>query len=199
MHYVFTSRFVFLLSVNIELESTDDNGNITKIPAKIVCVRNRSNRKDWLAMICTNTMHKVAEEIRAQLSIPLLHIAEATAQKLTDAGITRVGLLGTSYTMTESFYKDVIRKAGIEVLIPEGEDIQIVNSIIFNELCVGVIREESKQKLVDLIDRFRRSGAEGVILGCTELGLLIHPGDVDLPVFDTALIHAEEAALAALK
>ena len=150
-------------------------------------------------VICTNTMHKVAEEIRAQLSIPLLHIAEATAQKLTDAGITRVGLLGASYTMTESFYKDVIRKAGIDVLIPEGEDIQTVNSIIFNELCVGITREESKQKLVDLIDRFRRSGAEGVILGCTELGLLIHPGDVDLPVFDTALIHAEEAALAALK
>ena len=149
-------------------------------------------------VICTNTMHKIAEDIRSRLSIPLLHIAEATAQKLTEAGISKVGLLGTSYTMKDSFYTDVIRKAGIEVLIPDGEYIRPINSIIFDELCVGILREESRQKLVDLIDRFRRSGVEGVILGCTELGLLIHPEDVELPVFDTALIHAKEAALLAL-
>ncbi len=150
-------------------------------------------------VICTNTMHKVAGEIRSRLSIPLLHIAEATAQKLTESGITRVGLLGTSYTMTEHFYKDVIREAGIDVLTPEGEAIQTVNSIIFDELCVGVIREQSKQLLLNVIRKLQDNGAQGVILGCTELGLLIHSGDVELPVFDTALIHAREAALAALR
>ena len=150
-------------------------------------------------VICTNTMHKIAQDIRSRLSIPLLHIAEATAQKLTEAGISRVGLLGTSYTMTDSFYTDVIRKAGIEVLIPDAAYIRPVNSIIFDELCVGILRGESRQLLVDLIDKFRRSGAVGVILGCTELGLLIRPGDVGLPVFDTALIHAKEAALLALE
>lgn len=149
-------------------------------------------------VICTNTMHKVAEDIRARLSIPLLHIAEVTAQKLTEAGISKVGLLGTSYTMTDSFYKDVIQKAGVEVLIPDDAYIRPVNGIIFDELCVGILREESRQLLADLIDRFQSSGAGGVILGCTELGLLVHPEDVALPVFDTALIHAKEAALAAL-
>ena len=150
-------------------------------------------------VICTNTMHKVAGEIRSRLSIPLLHIAEATAQKLTESGITKVGLLGTSYTMTEHFYKDVIREAGIDVLTPEGEAIQTVNSIIFDELCVGVIREQSKQLLLNVIRKLQDNGAQGVILGCTELGLLIHSGDVELPVFDTALIHAREAALDALR
>ena len=150
-------------------------------------------------VICTNTMHKVAEEIKAGLSIPLLHIAEATAHKLTEAGITRAGLLGTSYTMTESFYKDVIRKAGIDVLTPEGEAIKTVNSIIFNELCVGIIREESKQVLLKIIQQLQNNGAQGVILGCTELGLIIRSEDLERPVFDTALIHAREAALAALR
>ena len=116
-------------------------------------------------VICTNTMHKIAEDIRSRLSIPLLHIAEATAQKLAEAGISKVGLLGTSYTMTDSFYTDVIRKAGIEVLIPDDEYIRPVNSIIFEELCVGIIREESRQVLVDLIDQFRERSAGGVILG----------------------------------
>ena len=150
-------------------------------------------------VICTNTMHKVAPEVQASVSVPLLHIAAVTAQRLKEAGILTVGLLGTCYTMTQEFYADVLKNAGIDVLIPEGDDIQLVNDIIFDELCVGTIREVSKNNLLRIIDGLRRCGAQGVILGCTELGLLVSPADVALPVFDTAIIHAEEAALEALR
>ncbi len=150
-------------------------------------------------VICTNTMHKVAPEVQASVSVPLLHIATVTAQRLKEAGISTVGLLGTCYTMTQEFYVDVLKNAGIDVLIPEGDDIQLVNDIIFDELCVGTIREVSKNNLLRIIDGLRHCGAQGVILGCTELGLLVSPLDVDLPVFDTAIIHAEEAALEALR
>lgn len=150
-------------------------------------------------VICTNTMHKVAPEVRESVSIPLLHIAEVTATKLKDAGIATVGLLGTCYTMTQPFYIDVLTQAGIGVQVPEGETIQTVNDIIFNELCVGIVRDSSKETLLSAIRQFQNRGAQGVILGCTELGLLVGADDVELPVFDTALIHAREAALEALR
>ena len=150
-------------------------------------------------VICTNTMHKVAPEVRESVSIPLLHIAEVTARKLKDAGITTVGLLGTRYTMTQPFYIDVLTENGIRVLVPEGETIQTINDIIFNELCVGIVRDNSKEALLAAIRQLQNRGAQGVILGCTELGLLVGEEDVDLPVFDTALIHAREAALEALR
>ena len=150
-------------------------------------------------VICTNTMHKVAPEVQASVSVPLLHIAAVTAQRLKAAGIATVGLLGTCYTMTQAFYVDVLKDAGIDVLIPEDDDIQRVNDIIFDELCVGTIREVSKKYLLNIIRSLRGRGAQGVILGCTELGLLISTVDVDLPLFDTAIIHAEEAALEALR
>jgi aspartate racemase len=149
-------------------------------------------------VICTNTMHKVAPEICSGISIPLLHIAEVTARRLKEAGVETVGLMGTRYTMTQSFYKDVLTRAGIRVLVPEGEEIQNVNAIIFDELCRGIVRDASRQVLLDAVGRLRGRGAQGVILGCTELGMLVRSGDVAIPVFDTALIHAEEAALAAL-
>ena len=150
-------------------------------------------------VICTNTMHKVAPEVQASVSVPLLHIATVTARRLKEAGISTVGLLGTSYTMTQAFYVDVLKDAGIDVLIPKGDDIQLVNGIIFDELCVGTIREVSKNHLLRIIADLCRRGAQGVILGCTELGLLVSPVDVGFPVFDTAIIHAEEAALEALR
>lgn len=150
-------------------------------------------------VICTNTMHKVAPEVRESVSIPLLHIAEVTARKLKEAGIATVGLLGTRYTMTQPFYTDVLTQAGINVLVPEGEAIQTVNDIIFNELCVGIVRDSSKEMLLSAIRQLQNRGAQGVILGCTELGLLVGDEDVELPVFDTALIHAREAALEALR
>ena len=150
-------------------------------------------------VICTNTMHKVAPEVRESVSIPLLHIAEVTARKLKKAGVTTVGLLGTCYTMTQPFYIDVLTRTGINVLVPEGETIQTVNDIIFNELCVGIVRDSSKEMLLSAIRQLQNRGAQGVILGCTELGLLVGDEDVELPVFDTALIHAREAALEALR
>ena len=150
-------------------------------------------------VICTNTMHRVAPEVQASVSVPLLHIAAVTAQRLKGVGIATVGLLGTRYTMTQAFYVDVLKDAGIDVLIPEGDDIQRVNGIIFDELCVGTIREASKDHLLRIINGLCHRGAQGVILGCTELGLLISTVDVDLPLFDTAIIHAEEAALEALR
>lgn len=150
-------------------------------------------------VICTNTMHKVAPEVRESVSIPLLHIAEVTVRKLKEAGIATVGLLGTGYTMTQPFYMDVLTENGISVLVPEGEMIRSVNAIIFNELCVGIVRDASRETLLTAIHQLQRRGAQGIILGCTELGLLVGENDVDLPVFDTALIHAREAALEALR
>lgn len=146
-------------------------------------------------VICTNTMHKVVPQIMERISVPLLHIAEATAEKLKEQGITTVGLLGTKYTMTQDFYKAKLIDAGIRVLIPDAGDVETVNSIIFHELCLGNIRQASKNACLAIIQKLASAGAQGVILGCTEIGLLIQQKDVALPVFDTALIHAEKAAL----
>lgn len=150
-------------------------------------------------VICTNTMHKVAPQIEKRIGIPIIHIAEATADELKKNGIERVALLGTKYTMTQDFYRDKIKKAGIEVLTPEGEDIDTVNSIIYDELCLGIISDESRKKYIDIISGLEKRGAQGVILGCTEIGLLIGQEDTSLPVFDTTVIHAEKAAEAACK
>jgi aspartate racemase len=146
-------------------------------------------------VICTNTMHKVAPEIVARINIPLIHIAEATAETLIETGIHKVALLGTKYTMKEDFYKNKIEDAGIKVLIPEEEDINIINATIYEELCLGIISEKSKSEFLRIIAGLKKQGAEGVILGCTEIGLLIKSEDTDLPVFDTTYIHALKAAL----
>lgn len=149
-------------------------------------------------VICTNTMHKTAPQIQKRISIPIIHIAEATADELKKHGIGKVALLGTKYTMTQDFYKDKIKEAGIEVLIPDGDDIETVNSVIYDELCLGIISEESKKKYIEIIDKLAKRGAQGVILGCTEIGLLIKQEDTSLPVFDTTLIHAVKAAIKAI-
>ncbi len=145
-------------------------------------------------VICTNTMHKVAPQIGEQISIPILHIAEATAKELVGRRISRVLLLGTRYTMQQDFYKEKLAERGLEVLVPGDADMEIVNRIIFNELCLGVISEDSKKEYLRIIEDQRSRGAQGVILGCTEIGLLISQADTDLPVFDTTQIHASRAA-----
>lgn len=150
-------------------------------------------------LICTNTMHKVAPQIQSSISIPLIHIAEATAQSILDHKISKVVLLGTKYTMTEMFYKEKLIDAGIDVIVPNDVDIEIINDIIFKELCLGIISETSKQAYLKVIGKLIEEGAQGVILGCTEIGLLIHESDLDLPVFDTTLIHAKKAALLAVE
>ena len=149
-------------------------------------------------LICTNTMHKVAPQIQSMIHIPIIHIADATAQELEKCQIRRVGLLGTKYTMTQEFYKQRLIDRGIEVMIPDLEDIDAVNDIISHELCIGKIREESRKKFQNIIDSLKDKGADGVILGCTEIGLLIHQADSSLPVFDTTMIHAKRAVEIAL-
>ncbi|WP_390405807.1 aspartate/glutamate racemase family protein [Lacticaseibacillus jixiensis] len=149
-------------------------------------------------IIGANTMHKVAPQLTQAVKLPLLHIADATIAALHQANITRVGLLGTKYTLTQAFYKDRISAAGIDVLTPDAAEIEVVNSIIYDELCAGKIVSASKQTLLDLIAQMQAQGAQGVILGCTELDLQVQPEDVALPVFDTTEIHAKAAAARAL-
>ena len=148
-------------------------------------------------LIGANTMHIACDAVRQKVHLPILHIAEATVERLKRDGIARTALLGTKYTMCMDFYKKVISDAGIEVMIPE-KDIDTVNDIIYKELCCGILSESSKRELQRIIAEMKKEGAQGVILGCTELGLLIHPEDSELPVYDTTLIHGEEAALKAI-
>lgn len=150
-------------------------------------------------VICTNTMHKVAPDIQNKITIPIIHIAEATADALKEKSITKVGLLGTKYTMTQAFYKSKLTEAGIDVVIPDARGVELVNGVIYNELCLGTIRQESKEQFLEIIEKLRADGAQGVILGCTEIGLLVQQADTALPVFDTTYIHATKAALTALK
>lgn len=149
-------------------------------------------------VICTNTMHKVAQEITQAVPLPLLHIAQATALELQAAGITRVGLLGTRYTMEQDFYKKVLLEGGIDVLIPSREEIPFVHDVIYQELCRGILSDVSRRGYLDIIQRLADAGAQGIILGCTEIGLLIHQSDTEIPIFDTTLIHARQAACLAL-
>jgi len=152
-----------------------------------------------MILICTNTMHKVAPQVQEYIRVPLIHIADATADELLAKGVRRVALLGTKYTMTQDFYVGKLKELGLEVLVPEGEDIEIVNRIIFEELCVGLRKEESRREFCRIIKELKDRGAEAVILGCTEIGLLVRPEDSVLPVFDTTKIHAEKCAELALE
>lgn len=144
-------------------------------------------------VICTNTMHKVAPQIQEQVNIPILHIAEATVDVLLRAGIAHVALLGTKYTMEQDFYKERLIAKGISVLIPGEEDIELVNRVIYDELCLGIVADASRREYQRIISEMRDRGAQGVILGCTEIGLLIQQDDSPIPVFDTTEIHAEAA------
>ncbi|GLB24589.1 racemase [Lacrimispora xylanolytica] len=145
-------------------------------------------------VICTNTMHKVVPQIQENIAIPILHIADAVSQELKQHGITKAALLGTKYTLTETFYIEKLVKAGIEILIPEPQDIEIINRVIFEELCLGIVSPDSKKEYLRIIGQLETQGAQSVILGCTEIGLMIKQEDTSLPVFDTARIHAEKAA-----
>ena len=152
-----------------------------------------------IILICTNTMHKVAPQIMERIHIPLLHITEAAARELGRRGITKTALLGTKYTMQQDFYKAKLIEAGIEVIIPDADDVELVNHIIFDELCLGIISEKSKAEYLRVIEKLKERGAQGVVLGCTEIGLLIKQSDTDLPVFDTTEIHSRAAALWAME
>ena len=123
-------------------------------------------------VICTNTMHKVVNQIKEKISIPILHIAEMTAEKILEKGLKNIALLGTKYTMEQDFYKSKLIEKGINVIIPDKNDIEIINEVIYDELCLGTINSNSKKKFLEIVDKLRSKGAEGIILGCTEIGLL---------------------------
>lgn len=146
-----------------------------------------------IMLIGTNTMHKCAETVQAAINIPLLHIADATAQRIKDANLNNIALLGTSYTMEQDFYKGRLEAQGITVHVPKQEDRDLVNTIIFNELCQNKVNETSKAEYVRITRALFDQGAEGLIMGCTEITTLIGQPDFDEPVFDTTMIHVEEA------
>lgn len=151
-------------------------------------------------LICTNTMHKVADEIQANISIPILHIADATAAKLVSDSITKVGLLGTRFTMEQDFYKSrLINKFGIEVVVPNDDERTVVHNVIYDELCKGILKSESKEQYLSIVNNLFEQGAEAVILGCTEIALLIQQKDTDVPLYDTTEIHAASAVELAVK
>jgi len=149
-------------------------------------------------VICTNTMHKIAEKIQNNIGIPILHIADLTAEELISMNIKKVGLLGTKYTMEQDFYIDRLKSKGIEVIVPDAEERQIIHSVIYEELSMGIIDPNSKQNYISIIESLSKRGAQGIILGCTEIGLLIKQDDTSIPLFDTARIHAMKSAEYAL-
>ena len=156
-------------------------------------------RADFILM-CTNTMHKVADQIESELGVPLIHIADATAERVREAGVGKIGLLGTRFTMGEDFYRGRLRERhGLQVMVPPQQDRALVDRVIYDELCQGIIDEGSRREFVRIIADLGESGAEGVILGCTEIGLLVSRADSPIPAFDTTRIHAEKGVGLALE
>jgi aspartate racemase len=150
-------------------------------------------------LICTNTMHKMADEIQRAISIPLLHIADATAQQIQAMGLRQIGLLGTRFTMEENFYKGrLVEGYGLEVLVPDAPDREIIHRVIYDELCLGKIQPDSKAHFLRIMRQLAEKGAQGIVLGCTEIGMLVDARDTSLPLFDTTRIHAEAAVSFAL-
>ncbi len=150
-------------------------------------------------LICSNTMHIVAPAIEEAISIPLLHLADATAQAILEAGLKTVGLLGTAFTMEQDFYRKRIEQRGLTVLIPEAEDRAIVHNVIYEELVLGIVTDESRAEYIRIIDELAAAGAEGIIEGCTEIGMLVKPEHTDVPLFDTTIVHAQAAVDYALE
>lgn len=182
------------LEDNMSTDNWAGNGRILSEAAK----RLEDAGADFI-VIATNTMHKLVPDIEQKINIPILHIADTTAEQIKQAGITKVGFLGTKFSMTQDFLHDRFRKAGLEVMIPDQKDIELVNDVIFDELCLGKVLESSRQEYQRIIGYMKDLGAQGVILGCTEIGMLITDKDSVLPVYDTTLIHAREAALKAIQ
>jgi aspartate racemase len=144
-------------------------------------------------IIATNTMHIVFDEVQAAVRMPLLSIVDATAEAIRTAGLNLVGLLGTVFTMREHFYRDGLSRWGINIVVPDASWQERINEVIYGELCCGEIRPESRQMFLGVIEKLRKRGAQGIVLGCTEIPLLVRPQDCDLPLFNTTLLHAEKA------
>lgn len=196
----FHSSKIFMYNVDFaELEENMSSGN-WEGNAKILsdaAKRLEGAGADFI-VIATNTMHKLVPQIEKEIKIPILHIADATAAAIKRDGIKKVALLGTKFTMTQDFIQGKLKNAGLEVFLPEEKDIELVNDVIFNELCLGKVLDSSRREYQRIISFLKERGAEGVILGCTEIGMLISQKDSLLPVYDTTIIHAKEAARLAL-
>ncbi|WHT15837.1 aspartate/glutamate racemase family protein [Crossiella sp. CA-258035] len=150
-------------------------------------------------VLCTNTMHKVADQVAGAVDIPLLHLGDTTASAVLAHGVRRVGLLGTGFTMEQEFYRDRLAGHGLEVIVPEAADRELVHRVIYDELCQGVVREESRARYREVMARLEAAGAEGIILGCTEIEMLVGDGDSELPLFPTTRLHAVAAVAEALR
>lgn len=183
-----------------EIESLQHLGKWTELTDSMTEIARRlENAGAELIVICTNTMHKVADEIQRSLSIPIIHIADATAEKIIEKKLQKIGLLGTKFTMEEGFYKDRLeKKYGLKVMIPDKEERQVIHDIIYNELVLGQLKEQSRNVFFNVIQQLIALGAEGIVLGCTEIPLLIKQEDIDIPLFDTTTIHAISAVKYAL-
>lgn len=195
------SAKILINSVNFaEIEQMQRDGAWDSA-AVVLCKAAQSLEKagaDFI-LIATNTMHKLAGQIEESISIPLLHIADATGHELTRRGISKVGLLGTAFTMEEDFYKRrIANKFGIEVIVPNGVQRKLVHDVIYDELCQGKLNRRSKHDYQTIIEELAMNGAQGVILGCTEIGLLVNQTDTEIALFDTAEIHVQEAIKEAL-
>lgn len=180
-----------------ELQNTGDWAAAGAILAK-KALQVEAAGADFL-LICTNTMHNVAAEVEAAITIPLLHIADATAQRIKQTGVKTVGLLGTKFTMEQDFYKGRLAQKDLKVLVPSKEDREIVHRIIYEELCLGDVRESSRKEYLRIIEQLHAAGAEGVVEGCTEIVMLVQQQHTRVPLFDTTAIHAQEAVAEALK
>ena len=198
----FASAKIVLLSVNFaEIESLQRSGQWNEAAQRLALAAvDAENANADVLILATNTMHKVADAIAAAVSIPFLHITDALGDSLRAHQISRVALLGTTYTMTEDFYRGRLAdKYGIQTIIPNSSACEIINRVIFEELCKGIIREESKREYLHIISRLADEGAQAVALACTEINLLIKEKDANLPLFDTAEIHCNAAVKFALE
>ena len=197
----FCSARILLLSVDFdEIETLQRTGDWDTAGERLAGSARQLERggADFI-VLCTNTMHRVAEHIERATRLPLLHIADATAQHIAAVGCERVGLLGTRYTMEEPFYRQRLEHGyGLDVLVPDTQDRSTVNDVIFDELCRGDIRASSRDTFAAIAERLIERGAQGIVLGCTEVGLLLTPGSISVPLFDTCRLHAEAAARQAL-
>ncbi len=198
----FHSAKIIMYSVDFEeIEKLQHQGKWRELTELMIDAARRIERggADFV-VICTNTMHKMADDVQKNIKIPLLHIADVTAEKIKEKGLRKIGLLGTKFTMEEEFYKGrLAERYGLDVIIPNEEERQIVHDVIFNELCLGEIKQSSKEQFKKIMQNLVSRGAEGIILGCTEIPLLVKQEDVEVPLFDTTMIHAKSAVEYAIK
>jgi aspartate racemase len=195
------SAKIVLASVNFaEIEKAQHEGDWDTVTKILVTAANQleSAGADFL-LLCTNTLHKVAENVEKEITIPLLHIADAVASEIKNAGLDKVGLLGTSFTMEEDFYKEKLTACGIDVIVPSKQERQLVNDVIFKELCFGKIIQESKKAYIEICENLSNRGAKGIVFGCTEIGFLLSDSDINQEVFDSVEIHAKLAVEEALR